>query len=396
MRLPAVTTLKNRAATTNKDGRMLNAFAESKGGVMRAVKRPSTIATFEALEGGSGLGQGLFGFSTPTGSDFFGIQNDVLTTFSSMTSIATRLVFTTQPVDWKIDTAFSPSIVVKAQNSFGTVISTFSGSVTLSFEDNPNGGTLSGTLTVTMVAGVATFSNVKIDKVGGNYRLRADSPTIFGSGRNCISSTFKIVSALSFTAQPTSTVPNDPIVCEVTVVDSSGNAITGYTGNITVSLAVNLVGATLSGTLTKAAVSGAASFIDLSINLASTYILKAEESDGNLLDVNSNSFEILDPTHTLTSVENPFSPGEFGFNNGVMGSISPATFDSQTIENLLSGATYTAFSFASVQPVDFFTSITISGTTLLASAASYSVGVWTWNGVSLITGAGSYSIAIVK
>ena len=65
MRLSLVTTLKNRGSTTAKDGRMKNAYAEQKAGKMRAVKRPSIVATFAALEGGAGLGQGMFAFSTP-------------------------------------------------------------------------------------------------------------------------------------------------------------------------------------------------------------------------------------------------------------------------------------------------------------------------------------------
>ena len=36
---------------------------------------------------------------------------------------------------------------------------------------NPGGGTLSGTTTVAAVAGVATFSNLSINKAGTGYTL---------------------------------------------------------------------------------------------------------------------------------------------------------------------------------------------------------------------------------
>jgi hypothetical protein len=45
--------------------------------------------------------------------------------------------------------------------------------VTLSLGVNPSGGTLSGTLTVTVVNGVATFSDLAIDRAGVGYTLHA-------------------------------------------------------------------------------------------------------------------------------------------------------------------------------------------------------------------------------
>lgn len=96
MKLGLTTTLKNRAATTNKDGRMLNAFAEKKNGVMRAVKRPALVSTFAALTGGTPNGQGMFTISTPTGGQtLVGIQGDVLN--NSPTPLNKLLRFTVQP-----------------------------------------------------------------------------------------------------------------------------------------------------------------------------------------------------------------------------------------------------------------------------------------------------------
>ena len=394
---------------------MLNAFAESRNGIMRAVKRPSVVATFQALQGGAGSGQGLFAYSTPDGTQtLVGIQNDVLTNSASMSAIATRLAFTVQPVDWKIDTAFSPSIVVTARDYFGATATGYAGNVTLSFEDNPNGGTLSGTLTVAAVAGVATFSNVKIDKVGGGYKLRADGSAIFGSSGATTSSTFKIVSSLSWTAQPTSTAPNDPIVCAVSVVDSSSGVITGYTGNVTVSLAVNLVGATLSGTTTIACVNGVASFTDLSIDIAGTYILNATASAGTLVDALSNSFVIAN--NLLTAI-NLFNNQIFGYSDSTSlidgsgsapvalsttgGSIAPSTFGGQTIGALAYNPNtgLTSLVINALVGISFFTTITINGTPLNALDASNDQQsgktAWGWFAGALIPSAGSYTVTIV-
>jgi hypothetical protein len=48
-----------------------------------------------------------------------------------------------------------------------------SDTITLSLGSNPSGGTLGGTLTVTVVNGVATFSDLSIDLAGAGYTLHA-------------------------------------------------------------------------------------------------------------------------------------------------------------------------------------------------------------------------------
>ena len=48
-----------------------------------------------------------------------------------------------------------------------------SDTVTLSLSTNPGGGTLSGTLTLTLSGGLATFSDLAIDQPGAGYTLHA-------------------------------------------------------------------------------------------------------------------------------------------------------------------------------------------------------------------------------
>ena len=49
--------------------------------------------------------------------------------------------------------------------------------MTLSLGNNPGGGTLSGTLTVAAVNGVATFNNLSINAAGSGYTLVATDTT---------------------------------------------------------------------------------------------------------------------------------------------------------------------------------------------------------------------------
>lgn len=308
MKLGLTTTLKNRAATTNKDGRMLNAFAEQKNGVMRAVKRPSLIATFAALSGGTPNGQGMFTISTPTGQTLVGVQGDVLN--NSPTPIATRLYFSVQPTNWKLNTSFSPAIVVVARNSFGSVVSSFGGNVTIALSSNPTGATLGGTVTVAASSGVATFSNLTLNRSGNKFRFSAVATGLIGAS----SSYFTIATSLVFTVQPASGQPNvtfDPV--EVTAQDSAGNTDTSYTGNVTVALYSASAAGILSGTLTVAAVGGVASFSNLQISESGSYTLIASGTQVSTAykpaGVVSNSF-ILDEVMVFTTQPDNTGPGD--------------------------------------------------------------------------------------
>lgn len=69
----------------------------------------------------------------------------------------------------------APAITVAAKDASGTLVSSFTGSVTLAFGTNATGSTLGGTTSVAAVAGVATFSNISLNKAGTGYTLVASS-----------------------------------------------------------------------------------------------------------------------------------------------------------------------------------------------------------------------------
>src|SRR5262249_29383989 len=91
---------------------------------------------------------------------------------------ADHLVFLQQPTDTSAGQTISP-VVVEAGDQFGNVeTSNNSDTITLSLGTNPSGGTLSGTLSLTVVNGVATFTDLTIDLTGDGYTLHA---TVGGS-----------------------------------------------------------------------------------------------------------------------------------------------------------------------------------------------------------------------
>jgi len=94
---------------------------------------------------------------------------------------ATHLVFTVQPSNTTAGGTISPAVQVAAQDDAGTTVVGFGGDITIALGTNPGGGTLSGTATVTAANGVATFSNLSIDKVGNGYTLAATATGLTGA-----------------------------------------------------------------------------------------------------------------------------------------------------------------------------------------------------------------------
>jgi hypothetical protein len=85
-----------------------------------------------------------------------------------------HLLFLQGPTDTAAGQTIGPAVLVALVDQFGNVVtSDNTDRVTVSLGNNPGGGTLSGTLTVTVVNGVATFSDLSIDMAGAAYTLHA-------------------------------------------------------------------------------------------------------------------------------------------------------------------------------------------------------------------------------
>ena len=188
----------------------------------------------------------------------------------------------------------SPAVTVLVKDANGNTVAGDNSNVTLAITTNPGGGTLSGTTTVAAVNGVATFSNLAINKAG--HRLCAD-----GDGWRADQAwraaalTLRRARRRSWRSDSSraNAVAGMSISPAVTVLirTSNGNTVTGNTTNVTLAITTNPGGGTLSGTTTVAAVNGVATFSNLSINKAGTgYVLTA--TDGALTSVASNSFNI--------------------------------------------------------------------------------------------------------
>jgi hypothetical protein len=91
---------------------------------------------------------------------------------------ASQLVFSRNPTAATVGTPIAPAIQVTARDDQGDVETNFAGAVTVAIATNPGNASLSGTLTVGAVAGVATFSNLEINRGEDGYTLTATSGTL--------------------------------------------------------------------------------------------------------------------------------------------------------------------------------------------------------------------------
>ena len=109
----------------------------------------------------------------------------------------TKLVFTVSPTNAAGAQPIAPAVQVAVQDASGKTVTSASATVTVALGANPGAGTLSGTLTVAAIHGIATFSNLRIDRPGSGYTLAASAGGLSGatSVPFAVTLTFTAVSA---------------------------------------------------------------------------------------------------------------------------------------------------------------------------------------------------------
>src|SRR6266480_8085542 len=110
---------------------------------------------------------------------------------------ASKLAFTVPPTNAAGAQLITPPVQVTVQDASGNTVTSATDAVTLALGANPGAGTLSGTLTVAAVQGIATFNNLRIDRPGSGYTLAASAGGLSGatSVRFAVTLTFTAVSA---------------------------------------------------------------------------------------------------------------------------------------------------------------------------------------------------------
>ncbi len=199
-----------------------------------------------------------------------GLLSGLSSTFSIHAGTATKLTFVVQPTDVVAGSSITPAVQVVVQDAQGNTVTSATTSITVAIGTSPGGGALSGTTTGAAVAGVATFPNLSIDKVGTGYTLKATASGLTGATSGTFNITVGAANKLVFTVQPSRVARGAAITpaVEVRVQDSQGNTVPTASNAITLAVAAGTgtPGAVLSGTQTELAVSGVATFGDLAID----------------------------------------------------------------------------------------------------------------------------------
>ena len=264
-----------------------NAGGGTLGGTV-AVSATAGVASFSTVNiNKSGIGYTL----TAASGTLTGATSNA---FNIVAGAATKLAFTNPPTNSLAAATINSSggVKVTAQDALGNTDLTYTGNVTVAFGTNAGGGTLSGTLTVAAAAGIATFANLSIDKVGTGYTLAATATSLTSAtsgGFNIINS---VATHLVFSLQPGNTVAGATIgAVTVTALDASNNPAVDFTASVAIAILNNAGGGTLSGTTSIAAVAGVATFSTLNINKTGTgYTLTA--TAGALTSATSTGFNI--------------------------------------------------------------------------------------------------------
>ncbi len=203
------------------------------------------------------------------------------------------LAFQVQPTTVASGAAITPAVQVRVIDGAGNLVTTATNSVTIALASNPVGGVLGGTLSLAAVGGVATFSTLTLDRAGVGYALGATATGLTGVTSNAFNVTAGAATRLAFAVQPTTAAAGASITpaVQVEIQDAAGNRVTTATNSISLSLANNPVGGTLTGGGAVAAVAGVATFPALSLNRTGTgYTLGAAAT--GLTSATSAAFDV--------------------------------------------------------------------------------------------------------
>ncbi len=241
-----------------------------------------------------------------TGSGGAGVLTGVSSTFAITQGAVNQVVFSTQPGGSTAGSLLAPQPVVQIEDIAGNPIiggPDANAQVTLSVTSGT--GALLGTLSVSAVGGMATFTDLLFD-LAGTKVLTATKADTTGTGGTAalggVSSAFTITpnsaAQLVFTTEPAGAVAGatwgqQPVV---TIADVYGNTVTsGPDSTVAISMTLTSGAGPLLGTTSLTASGGVATFTDLEIDKqnAAAVVTASATVTGGPLSQASSGFAVL-------------------------------------------------------------------------------------------------------
>lgn len=249
--------------------------------------------------------------------------------------IAAKLGMSVQPSSGPTnDVAFSTQPQVVVQDTGGVTVPLSGTTITAALASGT--GTLGGTLTaVTASTGIATFSNLKITGTAGPFTIVFTATSLSSITSGTVTTVAGAATKLAMQVEPNGAVTTVPLTSQpvVILVDVSANAVGTGTPNVVAALASGT--GSLSGTTTKAAVAGVATFTDLVYTGTGSFTIQFTSS--GLTSVTSTTVTTPNTFFTPNILNNAdFESGWSGFTTGSLttppgqGSYSVLSLDNTT------------------------------------------------------------------
>ena len=264
-----------RARVTDAGGNPVSGvavtFTVTAGGGSTTPASGSTVNTNAngvAILGSWTLG-GTAGTNTVTAAVAGLTGSPVAFNATGLVGSATRLGITREPAGAESGDVFTTQPVVEIRDATGNRVTSATTPVTVSIATG--NGTLVGTTTVNAVAGVATFTNLRLDGTGAHTLLF--SATGFVGATSGSFTVTQVPTSLVMQTQPAGATSGSAFGTQpsVRILDQAGLLVTTGSGASLAVTAVRASGsATLGGTATVTAVDGVATFTNLSFSGAGT------------------------------------------------------------------------------------------------------------------------------
>ena len=191
--------------------------------------------------------------------------------------------------------SIAPAVTVLVRDSVGNIVETSAEQISLALEQHASSATLGGTLAAAAQAGRATFSGLSVSATGEAFVMRATSASLEAAK----SAPFSVVEPsapckVAFTQQPVRATAGVPIAPAVTVSIQrcDGGVVAAGTEEITLGLGGAAEAGALSGTVSAAAVTGAAAFADLVVKKSGDGYLMVARARG-LTPATSAPFSVV-------------------------------------------------------------------------------------------------------
>jgi hypothetical protein len=349
-----------------------------------SVSAVNGVATFSGVSL-STAGNGYTLTASSTG--LTGATSNTFNITAPAAPTANRVVFTTQPGNGVAGSPLTTQPVAKVVDVNGNVVTTSTALVILAIGTNPATGTISGSLSVSAINGVATFSGVSLSTAGNGYTLTASSTGLTSATSNTFNVTAPAAPTASkvvFTTQPGNGVTGSPLATQpvAKVVDVNGDVVTTSTALVILAIGTNPASGVISGSLSVSAINGVATFSGVTISAPGNgYTLTA--SSTGLTGATSNTFNVTAPAApTANKVVFTTQPG-----NGVAG--SPLATQPVVKVQDVNGNVMTTSTASVTVAIG-----TNSGNGALAGTATVNAvnGVATFSGLSISTAGNGYTL----